>query len=176
VAMRYPNGGNATYAVKGPARNTPIRLGGKQTLARSASIHLEFAVVPAPAEILSLLFEVGWGYDYHGEIAYLPVGDDELFNWRTKPLDGWSRVQSLIDTKAQNNEPVGLGLAWRDSQVGGTFYLKPQGEMMVVLDADRPRLEGCDDFTDMSWYLSRILRPLIAGGIPIQFVRCLDGE
>jgi hypothetical protein len=145
-------------------------------VSRTASIHLEIQAVPATAEILSLLLQAGWGYDYHGEITYLPVGDNEMFNWSTEPLDGWSRVESVIATKVQNNEPVGLGLAWKDSKIGGTFYVKPQGEMMVILDADRPRLEGCDDFTDVSWYLSRILRPLIAGGIPIQFVRCLDGE
>ena len=135
-------------------------------MSHSASIDLHLARPLANvSSALSSLKQAGWKADDGGEISYLPLGDDGDFDWRSAPLDEGSLVDTIVQSKERAGELVGIVLTWEDSGVGGQFLFNPDHRSVnVVLSNNRKLLDGCERFTDLSWYLSRIL-PAFVGCI-----------
>src|SRR6266568_8817655 len=107
-------------------------------MSRTASVTIELGRAVPPRELVSLLLEAGWTYDCYGSIHYLPLGDNDAFNWQIEPLDRWSEVWDTLERKERNAELIGLGLSWRDAGVGGSLLLRPAPELTMILDARRP--------------------------------------
>jgi hypothetical protein len=69
----------------------------------------------------------------------------------------------------------GLVMTWKDVNVGEEFLFFPDGQRLAISwSVNRRTLKHCADFTDRSWYLSRILTPLLKECIVIESVRCYD--
>ena len=60
-------------------------------------------------------------------------------------------------------------MTWKDTNIGGEFLFFPNGQLLAVSwSVNRKPLKHCVDFTDHSWYLTRILAPLLKEGIVIR--------
>lgn len=69
-------------------------------------------------DVINLLNELGWKYyDAQKSVEYLPLGDNDNFDWRKKHLSE-KQLQELIDNKQDNFERVGLGLYYENSKEG----------------------------------------------------------
>ncbi|MNK75985.1 hypothetical protein D3C87_955400 [compost metagenome] len=101
-------------------------------------------------------------YDEVGNVVYLPLGDIDEYNWTKDPID-WSTLISIIKTKENQNEHIGIDLTWRETGIGGQFLFWSKGNLSINLNINRKKIDGCQfDITDFSWYLDKIVPALKA--------------
>ena len=144
-------------------------------MSHAASIRIQFANAPKPAtDVLEALLADGWSYDDHGDVAYLPQGDDESFDWQRAPVTSWPEIWDLLHTKTENKEGVGLVLLHTDGRTGGEFWMPHDSSALSASwSVNRRELfEGAA--TDHSWYLQRILPTIFRLGLTIEEITCLD--
>ena len=104
--------------------------------------------------IIKALILSGWNAVNNGKILYLPLGDEDDFDWQEKALNQ-SDIFSIIEQKERNNEIVGVGITWKDTAIGGTLLINPAFDISFSLTINRKRL--FDNVTDVNWYLERLL-------------------
>jgi hypothetical protein len=126
-------------------------------------------------ELIEILLNNGWSVKDQGHISYLPLGDEDAFNWQHVVIPSWSKVVETLKQKEKNREMIGLVMTWKDANIGGEFLFFPDGRQLAISwSVNRRTLKHCADFTDHSWYLSRILTPLLKECIVIESVQCYD--
>jgi hypothetical protein len=126
-------------------------------------------------ELIEILLNNGWSVKDHGHISYLPLGDKDTFNWQHAAIPSWPKIVETLKQKEKNRETIGLVMTWKDVNIGGEFLFFPDGRQLAISwSVNRRTLKHCADFTDHSWYLSRILMPLLKECIVIESVRCYD--
>jgi hypothetical protein len=126
-------------------------------------------------ELIEVFLNNGWSIKDHGHISYLPLGDEDAFNWQHIAIAAWPKIVEVLKQKEKNRELIGLVMTWKDANIGGEFLFFPDGQLVAVSwSVNRKALERCTDFTDHSWYLTRILAPLLKEGVVIESVQCYD--
>lgn len=114
-------------------------------------------------ELIKLLNSLGWSYydgDNHAE--YLPVGDNENFEWQIGEITE-SALYAIFDRKLQRGETVGLVMYYRDTEYGITLLASDTSEINIIPNINRRTLiEGDEDsVTDVNWYAERIIQKLL---------------
>ena len=126
-------------------------------------------------ELIDILLNNGWSVKDQGHISYLPLGDEDAFNWQHVAISSWPKIVETLKQKEKNRELIGLVMTWKDVNIGGEFLFFPDGRQFAISwSVNRKTLKHCADFTDHSWYLSRILTPLLKELIVIESVQCYD--
>jgi hypothetical protein len=126
-------------------------------------------------ELIEVLLNNGWSVKDHDRISYIPLGDEDAFNWQHMAIAAWPKIVEVLKQKEENRELIGLVMTWKDANRGGEFLFFPDGQLLAVSwSVNRKVLTHCADFTDHSWYLTRILAPLLKEGIVIESVQCYD--
>jgi hypothetical protein len=126
-------------------------------------------------ELIEVLLNNGWSVKDHGHIASLPLGDEDAFNWQHVAIVSWPKIVETLKQKEKSHELIGLVMTWKDANIGGEFLFFSDGQQLAVSwSVNRKTLKHCADFTDHSWYLSRILTPLLKECIVIESVQCYD--
>ena len=126
-------------------------------------------------ELIEILLNNGWSVKDQGHISYLPLGDEDAFNWQHVAISSWPKIVETLKQKEKNREMIGLVMTWKDVNIGGEFLFFPDGRQLAISwSVNRRTLKHCADFTDHSWYLSRILTPLLKECIVIESVQCYD--
>jgi hypothetical protein len=126
-------------------------------------------------ELIEVFLNNGWSVKDHGHISYLPLGDEDAFNWQHIALAAWPKTVEILKKKEKNRELIGLVMTWKEANTGGEFLFFPDGQRLAVSwSVNRKALKHCADFTDHSWYLIRTLAPLLKEGIVIESVQCSD--
>lgn len=123
----------------------------------SAAMYLELDRVCDPIKIIRALLHDGWSYDDHGHITYLPVGDNEDYNWQFADLNDWGEVTRVLQDKFVSSEPLGLSLLWSHTQVGGNFIFDPNNKSVAVhLCINRVSIGSNTQTTNFQWYEEKI--------------------
>jgi hypothetical protein len=117
--------------------------------------------VVSSLETLTALLDFGWSLDDHGQITILPLGDKEEFNWTRLSLSEKDKAFEIIRLKEIAGEIIGLTLTWAGSDVGVNVLLDKGEKITFSLLINRKSLESCE-FTDVSWYLGKIIPPLLS--------------
>jgi hypothetical protein len=126
-------------------------------------------------ELIEILLNNGWSVKDQGHISYLPLDDEDAFNWQHVAIPSWPKIVETLKQKEKNREMIGLVMTWKDVNIGGEFLFFPDGRQLAISwSVNRRTLKHCTDFTDHSWYLSRILTPLLKECIVIESVQCYD--
>ena len=124
-------------------------------------------------ELIEVFLNNGWSVKDHSHISYLPLGDEDAFNWQHIAIAAWPKIVEIL--KQKNRELIGLVMTWKEANIGGEFLFFPDGQLLAVSwSVNRKALKHCADFTDHSWYLTRILTPLLKEGVVIESVQCYD--
>lgn len=86
----------------------------------SISIEISLSKQISRMTILRKLEDFGWSYNDQGKVTYLPIGDDNDFNWRSKsiPLEELLKILVIKDNK---RELIGVAMTWKDTDVGEHF-------------------------------------------------------
>jgi hypothetical protein len=126
-------------------------------------------------ELIEVLLNNGWSVKDHGHISYLPLGDEDTFNWQHVALATWPKIIETLKQKEKNRELIGLAMTWKETNIGGEFLFFPDRQRLAVSwSVNRKALKHCANFTDHSWYLTRMLTPLLKAYIVIESVQCYD--
>ncbi len=127
----------------------------------SASIDFQFNKTPTfnPVSIIDSLLEFGWSYD-DGHISYLPLGDNDSFDWQSEEIIHWPKIEKIITQKCANKEIVGIYLVWPSSLIGAQFLFKTKESQLLVQLTARKKIKGQERATDFTWYLEKLLPPL----------------
>ena len=127
--------------------------------------------IRSPLEIVSLLLESGWTLDCNGDVSYLPLGDAGLFDWQHVPIEEQNKVFEEIRRKELQGELISLSMFWKDTLIGGEFLFSPKGDLAFIATAKRKTIQNCDRYTDVTWYLQRLIPPLRSGGLSFETIK-----
>lgn len=127
------------------------------SISASIDINLKADIVPSTISITAIqgLIGIGWTFDSDGNVFYLPLGDDDQFNWKTEFIHQ-EDLFNILKRKAELFELIGVSMTWQKSNVGGDFLFRSDGSISIALSINRKTITGCSS-TDLSWYLERLL-------------------
>ncbi len=127
----------------------------------SASIDVKLASQKSNVEsviIIKKLIDFGWSYCNSGKIMYLPLGDNDDYDWRI--IDEIDEVDlfNVLDQKRNMGETIGIMMTWKNTGVGGDFLFWTDGSISINLTINRKTIESNGiEITDINWYLQKIL-------------------
>ncbi len=109
-------------------------------------------------EIIKSLMTYGWTLNDYGKVSYLPLGDNDDFNWQSENIS----IDTLFDivrNKELLGEMVGVMLTWEDSLIGGSFLFDNDKSVMFNICINRKKIIGYDDYnmTNVNWYIERLI-------------------
>lgn len=119
-------------------------------------------------EILEMYLANGWNLNDNGHISFRPLGDKDDFNWMRLRLDQIQELKGIVRDKVIAGEDPAVVLVLNDLEVGAatTFYPKDK-RINFLLDIGKKTHPELPHWTDVSWYLPRILKPLLVSGLII---------
>ncbi|WP_145326110.1 hypothetical protein [Paenibacillus xylanexedens] len=124
----------------------------------SASIEISLSKQISRMTILRKLEEFGWSYNDQGKVTFLPIGDEDDFNWQRKciPTDELLKILAIKDNQG---ELIGVAMTWKDTNIGGTFLIKKNGTILMSPDINRKVLdvESYNKVTDINWYTTKLV-------------------
>ncbi len=116
-------------------------------------------------DIINVLEKIGWSYyDKEGYIEYLPLGDNDCYDWQKGKLDS-AEFNDLISKKVTQKERIGISLFYQYGNEGTSMIATGTNDILFCLDINRRILR--DDITDLSWYLDNIINKLRDAGVEI---------
>ena len=123
-------------------------------------------------DIIKLFDQLGWKYyDSEKNIVYLPLGDDDSFDWRKEFLSE-NELHKLINNKQDNFEQIGLRLYYENSERGFVLLAKNTKEIVIDLNISRRTVENNrESITDVGWYFNNIVQKLNDSGCPVDYIK-----
>ena len=134
-------------------------------MAREAYLILDCSLyTDSIAEIIRAFQQIGWDFA-DGQTEYLPLHDDDMFDWQAAPLSD-AELFALIAEKQACGELCGVILYHQESDRGFSLFAKNTAEVMLNLTVNRKTV--CGDFTDASWYIEHTAAALECIGCTVQ--------
>ena len=126
----------------------------------STSIEISLSEQISGMSILRKLVEYGWSYNDHGRVTFLPIGDDDEFNWQHVSI-AKEELFEILDTKDKKGELIGIGMTWKETNIGGTFLVHGNGTFLMSPDINRKVIdvENYNSITDLNWYITKLIPP-----------------
>ena len=123
-------------------------------------------------DIINLFNEIGWKYyDAEKNIMYLPLGDDDDFDWQKKFFTE-DELQELINNKQDKFEHIGLNLYYENSEEGVILLARNTKEIIIDISINRRTIENNrDSITDIGWYFDNIIRKFKDRGCSIDCIK-----
>ncbi len=124
------------------------------------------------ADIINLFNELGWKYyDDEKKVEYLPLGDDDDFDWKKRFLSE-NEIKELINNKQDKYERIGLSLYYENSKEGLTLLAKNTKEIVINLNINRRTIESNrESVTDIGWYFNNIIQKFKESECPIDYIK-----
>lgn len=116
--------------------------------------------------VIKLFNNIGWAFT-NNQIEYLPINDNDMFDWRCENLL-IEEFFSIVSKKQQIGELVGVNLYYKNTDIGITFLARSTEEILLVLSINRKTID--QEFTDFSWYIIRIVSELKRNGCKIEHI------
>jgi len=151
----------------------------------SASIDLRIVDVSSkkvilPIKTLTILAQNGWSLiNQYGYAGYLPVNDNDEFNWQGEKINE-PALMEILQKKEDLDELVGVNIYWQNTEIGGSILLwtekiasqkKIHTPMSFICDGNRKILS--DDYhckiTDVNWYLTKLLPAFNQGDTIVEY-------
>ena len=106
-------------------------------------------------EFVKAFKKAGWDiYNSQGEIEYLPIGDNDKFEWMCEKITE-TQLYTIITDKVEKNELVGFNLFYKDGGEGISLLAHDTKNILLDVCINRRRIDK--QHTDMSWYLEHII-------------------
>lgn len=124
----------------------------------SSSIEICLSKQLSGMTILSKLEKYGWSYNDHGHATFLPIGDDDDYCWQHVSIPK-EELLKILSTKEKQRELIGVGMTWKDTNIGGTFLIRENGNFLMSPDINRKVVEGesYSNITDINWYMTKLI-------------------
>lgn len=123
-------------------------------------------------DVFKAFHRIGWWiYNSEKEVEYLPIADDDNFNWqREKILE--EEFYNIINMKNNNGEVIGVNLFYNNSNVG--ISMLAHGTKCITLGMSINRKKVYEKFTDIAWYIENIIYKLFE--LDVRIVSYRFGE
>ncbi|GBG56948.1 hypothetical protein SPFL3102_02313 [Sporomusaceae bacterium FL31] len=124
----------------------------------SASIDIKLTVrngIISKVTLIQKLLDFGWTFNDSGKITYLPIGDEDKFDWQSENISV-DMLLMILREKVQRDELLGIVMTWKGTGVGGNILLKKTDELTFCLTINRRTISG-SNVTDVNWYLVKLL-------------------
>lgn len=72
----------------------------------------------------------------HGHATFLPIGDDDNYGWQHVSISK-EELLKILSTKEKQRELLGVGMTWKDTNIGGTFLIRENGTFLMSPDINR---------------------------------------
>jgi len=120
-------------------------------------------------DIIKILVKSGWSY-YHnnGYVEYLPIGDNDDYDWQSEQIS-LDEIEKIIINKQEQKETIGINLYYHSNKCGISILTESEGKFLFDLDIDRKTLNK--GVTDIAWYYNTIIIPLINSGCILDHIR-----
>jgi hypothetical protein len=92
-------------------------------MAVSASIDIRLGNQDVPiskSQLIKQLLDFGWTLNDCGKVSYLPIGDEDRFDWQREEISIES-LMAILDEKEKHGETIGVAMTWQNSCIGGSF-------------------------------------------------------
>ncbi|MFC4374092.1 hypothetical protein ACFO5K_08230 [Nocardia halotolerans] len=130
---------------------------------------LHFGSTVVAVELVQSLLKSGASLVANDSIRFHLTDD---FDWETRPASDIDEVVSALQMRAEAGNTVGVDIYFDGSSFGGALLIPGDSTVVYfILPNDRATIESTE-FTDFSWYLSRIIRPF--GELGMTGFECHD--
>lgn len=102
----------------------------------SASIDIELFLSAENIRVVDIInkfISYGWALNDNGQMSYLPLGDEDNFNWIRAELNKESLMNILVQKETQK-EIIGIVMTWKDTGIGGEFLFWADGDISINLN------------------------------------------
>lgn len=114
-------------------------------------------------DILKLFQQIGWDiYNPQGETEYLPIGDDDEFDWQCEKITE-IKLFDIVSEKMAKKELIGVNLFYNNGVEGISLLADTTEQVMLSISINRKINKG--KYTDMIWYLENIIYKFFDIGI-----------
>ena len=114
-------------------------------------------------EVLKIFKQIGWDvYNPQGEVEYLPVGDDDMYNWQCEKMPE-SKLYDIVSEKMALKERIGVNLFYDNGIEGISLLAETPKQIVLGISVNRRIRKG--RYTDMAWYLENIIYKLLDIGV-----------
>lgn len=124
-------------------------------------------------KIVQALSEFGWALEDGSQIHLLPLGDKGNYNWTILPASEKESALDILSKKEAVGEVPGVDLYWGETGVSVLFSYEKR-IVSFIFSINRRSLEEWQNFTDVNWYLQRIIPALTAKGIGIERIEFIE--
>jgi hypothetical protein len=123
----------------------------------------------SPIKVIETFLRNGWKIRSNEKVTYLPIGDDDNFDWQTECISD-EMLDKILRKKEEAGEIIGLAIMWKDTNVGGTLLIWNDCGISFNPSINRKVLkEGTSsNFTDVSWYLEKLIPVFNARNFTIE--------
>lgn len=114
-------------------------------------------------DVLKIFQQIGWYiYNPQGEVEYLPIGDDDEYDWQCDKISA-SEIYDIISKKTASKEQIGINLFYCGGTEGISLIANNTSQILLSITINRKIIKG--KYTDMSWYLENIIYKLLKIGV-----------
>lgn len=113
---------------------------------------IEFEEGFSPTEVIRNLVVSGWTLFHQGKAYYLPVGDDDMFDWQSEALSE-KELFSILSEKEKKGEVIGVGLRFGNLEHGATVTFDHNKRTIFFNWFATKKFEKPSDF---DWFIERI--------------------
>lgn len=106
--------------------------------------------------IVQLLIKEGWSIVKDDKIAFLPINDNDMFDWTSEKISMNDFVK-LIDKKEELGELVAVELYWKDTDIGGHLLFYSSNDFSFGLNINTKYITTKTKVPDFNWYFERII-------------------
>ncbi len=121
-----------------------------------------------PVTIFRYLLNHNWRIEDNGNKVFLPLNDDDMFDWQSRTDIKDYEVFDILSRKNNIKETLGVSLSWLDTNVGGEFLIAQ--DLTVSISLTNNRQINSYGITDFDWYLSKIIPVLTSEKICIESI------
>jgi hypothetical protein len=106
--------------------------------------------------IIEALVNAGWNPIVNGSINYLPINDNDLYNWTSSKFS-INHLLEIIKRKEQNNETIGVELYWKETNVGVSLLIINSNELSFSIEINKKYIDESAYLIDFNWYSKKII-------------------
>jgi hypothetical protein len=127
------------------------------------------------AEILEMYLTNGWNLNDFGHISLRPLGDKDDFDWVTLELDQKDELYRILLKKFELGEDPAVILMWNETHTGAvTTFFPLEHKISFLLNINRQEHPDLPNWTDISWYLPLIIKPLLENNVNVPKLEFLE--
>ena len=93
-------------------------------------------------EVLKIFKQIEWDiYNPQGEVEYLPVGDDDMYNWQCEKISE-SKLYDIVSEKMALKERIGVNLFYDNGIEGISLLAETPKQIVLGISVNRRIRKG----------------------------------